>query len=54
MTEKEILQELNNIKIRLPINTYKTMLGQIRAGDLSGVSIGIERLKRKIAKGLMK
>lgn len=40
-----IYAELLTLKNKIPRNTYKTILGQIKAGDIKGASIGIERLK---------
>lgn len=48
--EEKILKELNTIKRRIPRQTYKTIIGQVRAGDLRGAEVGIERLKKRIAK----
>ena len=46
----EVIRELNTIKSRIPQQTYRTIIGQLRAGDLGGATVGIERLKRRIAK----
>ncbi len=48
--EALLIKELNMIKYHIPQQTYRTILGQMRAGDLGGASIGIERLKRRLAK----
>jgi hypothetical protein len=45
----EAIKELNTIKARIPQQTYRTIIGQMRAGDLGGATVGIERLK-KLAK----
>ena len=53
VTEKELdeaIKELNTIKARIPQQTYRTIIGQMRAGDLGGATVGIERLKKKLAK----
>lgn len=50
MSTTETIKELNMIKSRIPKQTYSTILGQIRAGDLGGATVGIMRLKRKFAK----
>ncbi|MBR5943550.1 MAG: hypothetical protein IKZ94_01215 [Lachnospiraceae bacterium] len=47
---KDAIKELNMIKARIPKQTYLTIIGQMRAGDLGGATVGIERLKRKLAK----
>lgn len=44
----EVIKELNAIKARIPRQTYRTIIGQVRAGDLGGATVGIERLKRKL------
>ena len=44
------MRELRSIKRRIPIGVYRTILGQIYAGDIGGASVGIERIKRKLAK----
>lgn len=46
----EVIRELNTIKSRIPQQTYRTIIGQLRAGDLGGATVGVERLKRKLAK----
>jgi len=48
--EREVIRELNTIKRQIPHQTYKTIIGQIRAGDIGGATVGIERLKRRIAR----
>ena len=48
--EKYWIKELNTIKARIPQQTYRTIIGQMRAGDLGGATVGIERLKKKLAK----
>lgn len=47
----EIFNELEKLKPDTPINTYRTILGQIKAGDVAGAKVGIERIKRRLAKG---
>lgn len=46
----EAIKELNVIKARIPQQTYRTIIGQMRAGDLGGATVGINRLKKKLAK----
>lgn len=48
--EHEIFRELTVIKPKIPQQTYKTIIGQIRAGDIGGATVGVERLKRRIAR----
>ena len=43
----QVIKELNTIKGRIPQQTYKTIIGQIRAGDLGGAEVGVARLKRR-------
>lgn len=43
-----IIKELNVIKPDIPNQTYKTIMGQIRAGDCGGATVGINRLKRRM------
>ncbi len=48
MTAKEVLQEIEGLKPNIPWQTYNTLKGQVRAGDISGAALGVERLKRKL------
>jgi hypothetical protein len=48
--ERELIRELNTIKARIPQQTYRTIIGQMRAGDLGGATVGVERLKRRLAR----
>ena len=48
--EKRLIEELNLIRHCIPWHTYKTIIGQIKAGDLSGAEVGIGRLKKRIAR----
>lgn len=43
-----IYKELNSLKGKIPRNTYKTILGQLNAGDIKGATVGIKRLKEKL------
>lgn len=47
---EEAIRELNIIKPRIPQQTYRTIRGQIQAGDVGGATVGIKRLKKKIEK----
>ena len=40
--------ELVTIKEQIPVSTYKTILGQIRSGDVKGAQTGIRRMKEKL------
>lgn len=46
----DAIKELNMIKTHITANTYRTILGQIKAGDMGGATVGINRLKRKLSK----
>lgn len=48
--EDRLIKELNMIKAKIPLPTYQTIIGQIRAGDFKGAKVGISRLKRRIAR----
>ena len=47
---KELMRELDLIKPYIPRQTYLTIMGQMRAGDMGGATVGIARLRRKIFK----
>ena len=44
---KTLKKELNTVRALIPYNTYRTILGQIKAGDEEAARVGIERIKRK-------
>ena len=46
----QVIKEVNTIKGRIPQQTYKTIIGQMKAGDLGGAEVGVARLKRRLAK----
>ncbi len=48
MNNNEIYKELNSLKGKIPRNTYKTIFGQLNAGDIKGATVGIKRLKEKL------
>lgn len=48
--EEKLIKEVKIIKHKIPWQTYKTLIGQIKAGDLNGAEVGIGRLKRRIAR----
>ena len=50
MKSLPVYRELEMIKWQIPRQTYKTIIGQIKAGDIGGATVGIERLKRRIAR----
>lgn len=44
---KTLKKELNAVRALISHNTYRTILGQIKAGDEDAARVGIERIKRK-------
>ena len=48
--EQKLIKELNTIKARIPQQTYRTIIGQMHAGDLGGATGGGERLKSRLAR----
>lgn len=48
---KELKKELDGIRKLIPYNTYKTILGQMKAGQVEAAKVGIERLKKKLNRG---
>ncbi len=47
----DIRTELEDIKECIPVNTYKTIIGQIKAGHEDAARVGIERIKIKAGVG---
>ena len=45
----ELIKELNTIKPYIPQNTYRTIQGQIKSGNVNGARVGVERLKKRLA-----
>ena len=45
---KELKKELDNIRKHIPYNTYKTILGQMKAGQVEAARVGIERIKKRL------
>lgn len=45
---KELKKELNGIRKHIPYNTYKTILGQMKAGQVEAARVGIERIKKRL------
>ena len=45
----DVIKELNTIKSYIPLNTYRTIQGQIKAGDVNGARVGVERMKKKLS-----
>jgi hypothetical protein len=48
---KELKKELDGIRKHIPYNTYKTILGQMKTGQVEAAKVGIERLKKKLNRG---
>ena len=48
--EQYLIGELQYLKHRIPAQTYRTIIGQIKAGDVKGATVGISRLKTRIAR----
>ena len=48
--KQELSKELNTKKARIPQQSYHTIICQMHAGDLGGATVGVERLKRRLAR----
>jgi len=44
---KELMKELNSIKKYIPYNTFRTIKGQIKSGNVDAARTGINRIKKK-------
>lgn len=47
----ELKEELDGIKKHIPWNTYKTILGQMKAGQVDAARVGIDRIKKRLEGG---
>lgn len=47
-SKTEVLQELYKLRHKISRNVYRTILGQINAGEINAARVGISRLKSKI------
>lgn len=47
--ETTAMERLNKIKGKIKWNTYRTIVGQIRSGNVEGAMVGIERLENKLS-----
>lgn len=47
----ELKKELDGIKKHIPQNTYRTILGQMKAGQTEAARVGISRLKKRLEGG---
>ena len=43
-----VIKELKRLKKRIPRQTYRTIIGQIRSGDMEGAATGVERIKNRL------
>ena len=50
MTEAYVFTELAKLKRKIPRNTYRTIIGQIKAKDYDGALSGIARIRQKMRK----
>ena len=50
MTEAYVFAELAKLKRKIPRNTYRTIIGQIKAKDYDGALSGIARIRQKMRK----
>ncbi len=48
LEKRNVERSLREMKDLISNQTYKTVLGQIRAGDLKGATKGIERLRSSV------
>lgn len=44
---KELMKELNSIKKYIPYNTFRTIKGQKKSGNVDAARTGISRIKKK-------
>ena len=42
--------EVEVLKDKIPLNTYRTLLGQLYSGDVKGAERGILKIKRRLEK----
>ncbi len=45
---KELLKELKTLKGKMPINTYRTIRGQILSGNEKAAKTGMERIRKRM------
>ena len=43
---EELMKELNSIKKYIPYNTYRTIKGQMKSGNMAAARTGINRIKK--------
>lgn len=44
---KELMKKLNSIKKYIPYNTFRTIKGQIKSGNMEAARTGISRIKKR-------
>ena len=44
---EELMKELNSIKKYIPYNTYHTIKGQMKSGNVEAARTGINRIKNR-------
>lgn len=44
----ELMKELNSIKKYIPYNTYRTIKGQMKSGNMAAARTGINRIKKRV------
>ena len=44
---KELMKELDSIKRYIPYNTFRTIKGQIKSGNVDAARTGISRIKKR-------
>lgn len=44
---EELMKELNSIKKYIPYNTYRTIKGQMKSGNVEAARMGISRIKKR-------
>lgn len=44
---EELMNELNSIKKYIPYNTYRTIKGQMKSGNMTAARTGINRIKKR-------
>lgn len=44
---EELMKELNSIKKYIPYNTYRTIKGQMKSGNVEAARTGISRIKKR-------
>ena len=44
---EELMKELNSINKYIPYNTYRTIKGQMKSGNVEAARTGISRIKKR-------